>query len=74
MPPNFEPRDEDGNISGCYGAVAELADAGDLKSSGVPPVWVRVPPAPLARKDHVRVGYVSFLPLAAYGLDQRLIP
>ena len=33
------------------GAVAELADAGDLKSSGSDTLWVRLPPALLiARK------------------------
>lgn len=33
------------------GAVAELADAEDLKSSEVILVWVRVPPAP---PDNIR--------------------
>jgi hypothetical protein len=28
------------------GAVAELADAGDLKSSGGDTLWVQLPPAP----------------------------
>jgi hypothetical protein len=32
---------------GKRGAVAELADAEDLKSSGGDTLWVQVPPAPL---------------------------
>jgi hypothetical protein len=35
----------------CCGAVAELADAEDLKSSGGDTLWVQVPLAPL--KDQI---------------------
>ncbi len=47
--------------SGTIGAVAELADAGDLKSPGGNTLWVRPPPALLdilgytAREPHWRL-------------------
>ena len=34
------------NFKMLYGLVVELADTRDLKSLGVIPVWVRVPPGP----------------------------
>ena len=38
------------------GAVAELADAGDLKSSEGDLVWVRLPPAPPAESSAPGIG------------------
>ena len=39
----------------CYGAVAELVDAADLKSAEGDLVWVRVPPALYCEKGSERV-------------------
>jgi hypothetical protein len=50
-----------------FGAVAELADAGDLKSSGSDTLWVQFPPAPC--KAPLGAFFVLFL---SVGLSERV--
>jgi hypothetical protein len=70
----FERWANHGKIKILFGAVAELADAGDLKSSEGNLLWVRLPPAlldfPSKSAQFVRVfGIVDFY-LAQSGCTQ----